>query len=191
MTLTTTSQNKLTKQVAGDLNRHEGFREYAYPDPLSPLMKKYPSKDWGFKPAKEILAKLGVPLDRAAKEGAPWTVGHGFTGSTTLDSRMDRITSDRKLEQKILEVDSALSNVLTWYKDASFVTKTVLINMSFNIGIKGLLGFSNTLKFISQKNYEQAARNMTQSLWAKQVGGRAKELVERMRTQEISPGYTI
>lgn len=191
MTLTTTSQNKLIKQVAGDLNRHEGFREYAYPDPLSPLMKKYPSKDWGFKPAKEILAKLGVPLDKAAKDGAPWTVGHGFTGGTTLDSRMDRITSDRKLEQKILEVDSALSNVLTWYKDASFVTKTVLINMSFNMGIKGLLGFSNTLKFISQKNYEQAARNMTQSLWAKQVGDRAKELVERMRTQAIPPGYTV
>lgn len=189
MTLTTTSQNKLVRQVAGDLNRHEGFREYAYPDPLSPLMAKYRTEKWGFKPAREILAKLGVPVQTAAKDGAPWTVGHGFTGSTTLDSRMDRITSERKLEQKILEVDSALSNVLTWYKDASFVTRTVLINMSFNMGLKGLLGFRNTLQFISQKNYEQAARNMTQSLWYRQVKGRAVELVERMRTQTIPQGY--
>lgn len=191
MTITTTSQNKLTKQVAGDLNRHEGFREYAYPDPLSPLMKKHPSKDWGFKPARDVLKTLGVSVEQAAKDGAPWTVGHGFTGGVTLDSRMDRFTSDRKLEQKILEVDTALSNVLSWYKEASFVTKTVLINMAFNMGLKGLLGFRNTLQFISQKNYEQAARNMTQSLWFRQVGNRAKELVERMRTQQIPAGYTV
>ena len=67
--------------------------------------------------------------------------------------------------------------------------KTVLLNMAFNMGVKGLLGFRNTLTFISQKNYEQAARNMTQSLWYKQVGKRAVELTERMRTQQISAAH--
>lgn len=191
MTLTTTSQLKLTNQVVGDLNRHEGFREYAYPDPLSPLNVKHPSKDWGFKPARDILKKMGISPEQAAKDGAPWTVGIGFTGGITLDSRMDKLTAARKLEQKILEVDQALSNVLSWYKDSSFVTKTILINMSFNMGVKGLLGFRNTLKFISQKDYEQAARNMSLSLWYKQVGSRAKELVERMRTQAIPAGYVV
>ena len=102
---------------------------------------------------------------------------------------MNRITAERRLEQEILDVDRALSNVLTWYKDTSFVTKTILINMAFNLGVKGLLGFRNTLTFISQKNYEQAARNMTQSLWYKQVGKRAVELTERMRTQQISAAH--
>lgn len=185
MNITTTSQTKLIRQVAGDLARHEGFREFAYPDPLSSLFKAQPSKEWGYKPAREI-ASPGTNLDT----GKPWTVGYGFTNGVTPDSRMNRITADRKLEQKILEVDAALSNVLSWYKDASFVTKTILINMAFNMGIKGLLGFRNTLKFISQKNYEQAAHNMTQSLWFRQVGNRAKELVERMRTQAIPAGYT-
>ncbi len=180
MTIATTSQTKLFRQVGGDLNRHEGFREFAYPDPLSALAKSQPSKDWGFKPAREI-ARPGTNFD----EGKPWTVGYGFTHGVTPDSRMNRITADRKLEQEILEVDKALSVALSWYKDASFVTKTILINMTFNMGLKGLLGFRNTLRFISQKNYEQAARNMTQSLWYRQVGKRAKELVERMRTQTI------
>lgn len=180
MSITTTSQRKLIRQVGGDLNRHEGFREFAYPDPLSALNKNQPSKDWGFKPAREI-AEPRTDFST----GKPWTVGFGFTHGVTPDSRMNRITADRKLEQEILEVDAALSNVLSWYKDSSFITKTILINMAFNMGLKGLLGFRNTLKFISQGNYEQAARNMTQSLWYKQTGTRAKELVERMRTQTI------
>lgn len=180
MSITTTSQTKLLRQVVSDLGRHEGFREYSYPDPLSALAKSQPSKDWGFKPAREV-ARPGTNYET----GKPWTVGYGFTHGVTPDSRMNRITADRKLEQEILEVDAALSNVLSWYKESSFITKTVLINMAFNLGLKGLLGFRNTLKFISQKNYEQAARNMTQSLWYKQVGARAKELVERMRTQNI------
>lgn len=189
MTITTTSQNKLMRQVVGDLDRHEGFREFAYPDPLSALFKKHPGKDWGFRPARDILAELGVSAQEAAKTGAPWTVGFGFTHGVTLDSRMNRITAERKLEQEALSVDTALSNTLTWYKDATFVTKTVLINMAFNLGLKGLLGFRNTLKFISQKNYEQAASNMKQSLWYRQVKGRAIELTERMRTQTIPAGY--
>ena len=180
MTIATTSQTKLLRQVVSDLDRHEGFREFAYPDPLSSIAKTQPSKDWGFKPAREV-AKPGTNFDR----GKPWTVGFGFTHGVTPDSRMNRITAERRLEQEILDVDSALSNVLSWYKEASFVTKTILINLSFNMGIKGLLGFKNTLAFISQKNYEQAARNMTQSLWYKQVGKRAVELTERMRTQTI------
>lgn len=189
MTLTTTGQNKLLRQVVSDLDRHEGFREFAYPDPLSSLARKHPSKDWGFKPAREVLAILGVSAEQAVKLGAPWTVGFGFTHGVSLDSRMNRITAERKLEQEILDVDSALSKVLSWYKEATYVVKTVLINMAFNLGIKGLLGFRNTLMFISQKNYEQAARNMTQSLWFRQVGRRAVELTERMRTQKISEDH--
>lgn len=187
--IATTSQTKLVKQVAGDLDRHEGFREFAYPDPLSSLFKKFPKERWGFEPARDILARIGVSVEDATKLGAPWTVGYGFTHGVNPDSRMSRITAERKLEQEILNIHTALSNVLTWYKDSSFVTKTVLINMAFNMGLKGLLGFKNTLRFISQKNYEQAARNMTQSLWYRQVGKRAKELVERMRTQTIPAGY--
>lgn len=184
MNIMTTGQTKLIKQVTADLERHEGFREFAYPDPLSKLYKEVKTKEWGFKPIREI-----VPSGTNLENGRPFTVGYGFTNGVTADSRMSRTTADRKLEQEILEVDSALSNVLTWYKDASFVTKTILINMSFNMGVKGLLGFRNTLQFISQKNYEQAARNMTQSLWYRQVKGRAIELVERMRTQTIPQGY--
>lgn len=183
------SKLKLVLQMKSDLERHEGYRYYAYPDVLSPLFKAHPREQWGFKPAREILSKLGIRAEDAAKSGAPWTVGHGFAVGITLDMTMDRQLSERKLEQHILEGEQQLYAALPWAKDASFVTKTVLLNMMFNMGLRSLLGFKNTLRYIKDKNYEKAASNMTQSLWYRQVGSRAKELVERMRTQTILPAH--
>jgi len=61
--------------------------------------------------------------------------------------------------------------------------------MEYNMGLSSLLGFRNTLRFIKDKNYTQAAKNMEASLWYRQVKGRAVELVERMKTQTIPDKY--
>lgn len=181
-----TSETKFMLQVKKDLEAHEGFRECAYPDPLSKLAQKYKGKDWpwGSVPARNLLCNI-----KGAKEsdGAPWTYGFGFTHCVTPDSRIQRISAERMLESLILEQDHLLGTTLPWYKTASFVTRTVLINMAFNMGLKGLLAFKNTLNFVKLKDYEKAARNMQLSLWYTQTGDRAKELVKRMKTQTIEP----
>lgn len=180
------AETKLMLQVKADLNRHEGFREFAYPDPLSPIGRRYRGKDWpwGFVPARELLARIPNVDD---DDGNPWTYGFGFTHCVTPDSRIHRIPAERMLESLILEMQYALAAKLPWYPTASFVTKTVLTNMAFNLGIGGLLKFKNTLAFVKAQQYEQAARNMQLSLWYTQVGNRAKELVQRMKTQTIEP----
>jgi lysozyme len=180
------SKTPLLLQVKSDLWRHEGFREFAYPDPLSKLARKYKGLPWGFKPAREL---LGLIHDLKESDGAPWTVGVGFTNHVTPDSRITQIQAERKLEHLILDADGLLECKLPWYKDASFVTKTVLINMLFNLGLGRLLSFKNTLRFISEKNYTKAASNMQLSLWYRQVGARAKELVARIATQTIDAAY--
>lgn len=173
-------------QMKKDLERHEGFRPYAYPDPLSPLAQKYRGLDWGFKPARELLVLV---KDMDETDGAPWTVGFGDTHGVSPDSTRNRIQAERRLEQHIEEFYAALVAALPWVKEASFVTRTVLLNMTFNMGLQNLLEFKNTLRFVREKDYARAASNMTQSLWYRQVGTRAKELVERMRTQEILPAH--
>lgn len=177
------NETKLLLQVRRDLEEDEGFREFAYPDPLSPLYKKYPKlkNKWGYQPVREL-----VPENEDLSKGAPWTVGHGFTDGTTPDSRISRIQSERKLDEKILAMNKVLERVLPWYEKAPFVTRTVLINMAFNMGVEGLLGFKNTLKYMGQGNYSQAATNMKKSLWYRQVGRRAQYLSERIRTQTIA-----
>ena len=58
----------------------------------------------------------------------------------------------------------------------------VLVNMTFNLGISGLLGFSNTLADVERGDWASAARRMLQSKWAGQVGRRAHELAKQMET---------
>ncbi len=78
-------------------------------------------------------------------------------------------------EQQLLEEIPVIYNAL------DEVRQCVLLNMCFNLGIHGLLGFNNTLAFIAAGDWERAANNMLASKWAKQVGRRAIELSELIR----------
>ena len=73
------------------------------------------------------------------------------------------------------------ANIPDIYNSLDEVRKSVLLNMCFNLGIGGLLGFNNTLAFIAAGDLERAANGMLASKWAKQVGHRAIELSELMR----------
>ena len=56
------------------------------------------------------------------------------------------------------------------------------MNMVFNLGQGGFMKFRNTIKHISNEEFDDAADGMLDSLWARQVKGRAVELAEMMRT---------
>lgn len=191
MSLITNKKQALVNQVKKDLERHEGFREYAYPDVLSSLYKKYPRAKWGFRPATDILREIGVKYQDAQKLGAPWTVGFGFTNGVTPMHHMERNVAERQLEVKILDMDSALEQkyLVSWYNCATDVTKGVLINMAFNMGIAGLMSFKNSLRMIREQRWPEAAANLKKSLWYRQVGSRAKELINRIATQTIAPEH--
>lgn len=64
------------------------------------------------------------------------------------------------------------------------VRQAVLINMSFNLGINGLLKFRQSLKHWRNKDYEKFSDEILKSRWARQVGSRAIELSEQARTGE-------
>lgn len=180
MSLYTTSQTKLYRQVVADLERHENNKKFAYADPLTSLYRKVRPSLWGSRPARELL-----PPGTDWSKGEPWTVGIGYTKGVTVDSVMEPDRARKITEGEVAEIDSQLTAALPWYKDASFVTKTIMINMTYNLGLVGFLKFKNTLAFIKERNYDRASKNMALSLWYKQVGTRGKELVERMRSQTI------
>ena len=86
------------------------------------------------------------------------------------------------LERDILDFEQQLFNEIPEvYNKLDEVRQSVLLNMCFNLGIKGLLEFKNTLAFIDAGDWERAANGMLASKWAKQVGMRAIELSELMR----------
>lgn len=176
------------RQTLADLHRHEGFREYAYPDPLSELGKRYPAAryKWGFKPAGMILLELG----EFPYKGNPWTVGYGFTNGVTHNTRMDIVTATRRLEKEVDSHVEILDVLVKGWRDMPTYVKTVLANLAFNLGSR-LKHFRPTLDVFERGDYSYAGDRLTRTLWYKQVGSRARELVERLKTGKIQDQYNV
>lgn len=65
--------------------------------------------------------------------------------------------------------------------DLDAVRQRVVIDMAFNIGVPRLTGFKKMWAAIHCGDYEEAALEMMDSKWARQVGRRAERLSDMMR----------
>lgn len=140
-------------------------RALAPPVAADPLMIAELRRDEGerFKPYKDTVGKLTIGVGR------------------NLDDR--GITTDESaylLANDVTHVMRGLDIGLPWWRTLDPVRQRVLINMGFNLGINGLLGFVNTLRMVREKDYAAAAAGMLASKWARQVGDRAKRLAYMM-----------
>ena len=95
---------------------------------------------------------------------------------------LEESTIDRLLEDDIINAVEQLDRNLPWAASLDEVRYTVLLDMCFQMGIGGLLGFTNTLRHVREGNYEQAATNMKASLWRRQTPNRANRRIEEMRS---------
>ena len=68
-----------------------------------------------------------------------------------------------------------------FYTNSNPQVRAILINMAFNMGINGLTKFKKMISALESKDYAEAATQMLDSKWAKQVGNRAKRLANQMR----------
>ena len=96
-------------------------------------------------------------------------------GDTITDETANMLF-ERDLNAHIRETRKALP----WVEDLDAVRQAVLYNMAFNLGVKGLCGFYNTLTAIRTGDYASAARRMLVSKWADDVKGRAVRLAKQM-----------
>ena len=64
------------------------------------------------------------------------------------------------------------------------VRQRVLVDMGFNLGLPILMKFQNMWAAIEDEDYHEAARQMMDSRWAKQVGRRAERLAQAMSSGE-------
>jgi lysozyme len=118
-----------------------------------------------------------------------WTIGYGHTGPEVKRGLVwTREKAETVLIEDVIAHNAKLAAALPWVSDLDPVRRRVLQNMAFNLGIgdavkgTGLLGFKNTLRMIQTGFFSDAAANMLQSKWAKQVKARAVRLSNRMRT---------
>lgn len=86
------------------------------------------------------------------------------------------------LENDIQRCMTDLDAMLPWWRDLDEVRQRVLLNMCFQLGIRGLTGFKTALSSVHAGNYDGAAEGMLESLWARQTPARAKRMADMMRT---------
>jgi lysozyme len=85
------------------------------------------------------------------------------------------------LTNDILKAEGAARTLFPGFDGLSDARKAVLVNMAFNLGQTRLAGFQRLREAVKKLDWEQAAAEMLDSLWAKQVGQRAVRLANQMR----------
>ncbi|MEO5350569.1 MAG: hypothetical protein H7836_13125 [Magnetococcus sp. YQC-3] len=101
-----------------------------------------------------------------------------FAEGITLDE------ANYLLDKEIEECIEKLTKRLPGFTQLDPIRMRVIIDLSFNMGVPGLLKFKNTLAALARLDYEATANGLKNSLWYKQVGTRAVRLVKMMKTGE-------
>lgn len=86
------------------------------------------------------------------------------------------------LQNDIDERIEELTRRLPWFQNLDDARRGVLLNMAFQMGVEGLLGFERTLSLVRDGKYDLAANAMQQSKWATQTPARAARMAEQMRS---------
>ena len=111
-----------------------------------------------------------------------WTIGVG----RLIDKRKGGgITPEESAYLLNNDIDKRQAELLRrapWMAGLDPARFGVMLNMAFQMGVDGLLGFKNTLAMVKAGDYASAAGGMLNSKWAKQTPERAKRLSEQMLT---------
>lgn len=117
--------------------------------------------------------------------GAPWTIGVGHTGPEVHQGlvwtpQQVNAALDADISEKTLQCIASFP----WFGRLNEPRQAVLIGMCFQLGMKGLLGFKNTLAAVRDERWANAAEGMRQSLWGKQTPKRVNRLAHQMEVGE-------
>lgn len=166
----------------------EQYREWAYPDPASPLAKATRNRKlrWGYRPAREILGGLEEETRRLS--GAPWTCGIGRTRGVTLDTRMSKAEALADMRGELDMVARQVLDVCTLQPNENELA--AMTSLAYNIGIGrdlpgGPAGFrtSTVLRAHNRGDKQSAARAF--ALWNR-AGGVEMAGLTRRRAAEAA-----
>jgi len=151
----------ISKETIRRIELDEGFRSHAYLD------------------------SVGIP-----------TIGHGYNLITNPQSLpkhqlltmcregISEVSSKALVLAHLAVVQSELTAHIWFWGKLSEERQGVLYNMTYNLGIQGLLKFKRMLAAMEAGNYTSAEGEMLDSRWATQVGNRAKRLAKQMGSNE-------
>ena len=103
-----------------------------------------------------------------------WTIGHGITWLTEEESL-------HILTGRISQLHLKLLDKLDWYKDMPPEVQGIIIEMCYQMGFTGFTKFKKAISHMKNKEFQLAAEEMLDSIWAKQTPNRANRLADIVR----------
>ena len=110
-----------------------------------------------------------------------WTIG---VGRNLEDVGLSEEEIDMLLLNDIKRTKELMDDYIPWHNDLDEVRQEALINFVFNVGIGTTIKFKNAMAALEANDYDTAAIEMLDSNWAKQVGSRAEEVTQMIKTGE-------
>lgn len=109
------------------------------------------------------------------------TIGYGFN----LDAGINERNAEALLQSQLAEIWLQCNEEFKrfWFR-LSHARQGVIIDMVFNLGMRGFLKFKKMIKAIEDLDDEAVVAEMLDSKWAHQVKGRAWELADQWRDNE-------
>ena len=101
------------------------------------------------------------------------TIGYGFA---IKDLIIEEDIATLILMRKVKTLLERIIIAFHWFKDIDDKAKRVVVEMVYNLGVRGFSKFKKTIYYLETEQYKEASVEMLDSLWARQVKGRAKEL---------------
>lgn len=111
-------------------------------------------------------------------------VGRNIEERGLLDDEIDFL-----LDNDIEVVMNEVSVTFDWFFKLSEVRQRVVADMIFNLGLPRFKQFKNMIAALEAGDWAEAANQMMDSKWAKQVGKRAERLRDMMETGEDSSDF--
>jgi len=92
-----------------------------------------------------------------------------------------------RLEAKILldnDITIAANHCrrFDWFAELKPIRQEATVNLMFNLGWGKFNTFAKMIAALENRDYNEAAKQMLDSLYARQVGSRARELAEQIRS---------
>ena len=97
--------------------------------------------------------------------------------------------ADYLLRNDILRVQDDLDRNVAYWRGFPERTQRALVNFVFNVGITRALRFKRMWAALSKYDFHQAADELLDSKYAKQVGRRAEDLADMIRESENAPDF--
>ena len=108
------------------------------------------------------------------------TIGYGFA---IKDLILDEDIAEEILIRKLEKLKRNATSRFKWLEDMPVEVQEVILNMCYQLGITGTSKFRKAISALQEGDWEEAANEMLDSLWARQTPNRAKELSDTIRNQ--------